>query len=55
VPKVSDVRLTPRGFSFVIDADGRRERVRATGGGASITDVRWAPIGEVSSVGPERS
>jgi hypothetical protein len=40
VPKVSDVRLTPRGFSFVIEADGRRERVRATSSGASITDAR---------------
>jgi hypothetical protein len=37
VPTVSDVRLTPRGFSFVIEADGRRERVRATARGATIT------------------
>ena len=39
-PTVSAVRLTRRGFSFVIEADGRRERVRATATGASITDER---------------
>lgn len=39
VPGISDVRLTRRGFSFVVHADGRRERVRATATDASITDV----------------
>jgi hypothetical protein len=38
-PTVSDVRLTQGGFSFVIEADGRRERVRATASGASISDA----------------
>lgn len=44
LPVVSDVRLTRRGFSFVIEVDGRRERVRATSTGASVTaEPRPAP------------
>jgi len=37
LPTVSNVRLTPRGFSLVVEVGGQRERVRATGSGASIT------------------
>jgi hypothetical protein len=38
LPIIDDVRLTRRGFSFAVDTGGRRERVRATASGASITD-----------------
>lgn len=44
-PEISDVRLTRRGFSFVVEADGRRERVRASASGASITDEPSMPEG----------
>ena len=37
LPTVSNVRLTPRGFSLEVEVGGQRERVRATGSGASIT------------------
>lgn len=39
LPVLSDIRLTQRGFSFTIEVDGRRERVRATGTGASVEDA----------------
>jgi hypothetical protein len=38
-PDISDVRITRRGFSFVVEVDGRREQVRATASGASIVDA----------------
>jgi hypothetical protein len=37
-PLVRDVHLTARGFSFVVEVDDRRERVRATASGATIAD-----------------
>jgi hypothetical protein len=38
-PVVSEVRLTRRGFSFVVSAAGVQERVRATSGGVTISDA----------------
>jgi hypothetical protein len=43
-PVVSDIRLTRSGFSFVVDAGGCRERVRATATTVSITDAQWTGI-----------
>jgi hypothetical protein len=39
-PTLSGVHLTRRGFTFVIEADGRRERVRASASGVTIADAR---------------
>jgi len=37
LPVISDVRLTGRGFSFEVEIDGQRERVRATSRGATVS------------------